>query len=78
MEGTRPEGDYGVVSVFDRTNGIRMVEVARFRWKCAARDLGEVAYFLHNSAVPRCTTAWTKSTLELSHHPMLSGPGSAR
>lgn len=41
-------GDWSVVAVFDRTNGTRMVEVARFRAKTPARELGEIAFYLAN------------------------------
>lgn len=39
-------GDWSVCTVFDRTNGTRMVEVARFRAKTPARELGEIIFYL--------------------------------
>lgn len=39
-------GDWSVISIFDRTNGTKMVEVARVRSKTPARELGEMANFL--------------------------------
>lgn len=39
-------GDWSVISIFDRTDGTQMVEVARLRGKIAPRELGEAANFL--------------------------------
>lgn len=39
-------GDWSVISIFDRTNGTKMVEVCRFRAKTPARELGELAFYL--------------------------------
>lgn len=39
-------GDYSVTSVFDRTDGSALVEVARYRGKCDARLLGDLIAYL--------------------------------
>jgi hypothetical protein len=39
-------GDWSVISIFSRTNGTQMREVARLRAKTPARELGEIANFL--------------------------------
>lgn len=36
-------GDYSVMSIFDRTNGLMVEEVARYRGKCDPEELGELA-----------------------------------
>lgn len=41
-------GDWSLCSVFDRTDGTKMVEVARFRAKTPARELGEIIFYLAN------------------------------
>lgn len=40
------KGDWSVISVFDRTDGSCIKEVARYRAKTAAEELGEIAAFL--------------------------------
>lgn len=44
-EGTE-KGDWSVLSLFSRTNGTLMREVARYRAKTPAREMGEIAAFL--------------------------------
>lgn len=44
-EGTE-NGDWTVISIFSRTNGTKMREVARLRSKTPAREAGEMANFL--------------------------------
>ncbi len=39
-------GDWSVAAVFDRTDGNQLVEVARYRGKCPARQLGDVIALL--------------------------------
>lgn len=39
-------GDWSVISIFSRTNGTLIKEVARLRAKTPARELGEIANFL--------------------------------
>ena len=40
------DGDYSVAVVFDRTDGVNLIEVARYRWRTRARELGDVIYWL--------------------------------
>jgi hypothetical protein len=39
-------GDWSVISVFDRTDGTKLTEAARYRAKTPARELGEITFFL--------------------------------
>lgn len=42
----REEGDYSVISVFNRTDGEQLIEAARFRGKLPPRQTGELAFYL--------------------------------
>ena len=39
-------GDWSVISLWDRLDGTRIQEVARYRGKCSAEELGEICVFL--------------------------------